>query len=287
MPEAGGPAAVPAAATAALAERLRTLAAATPSGRIAVALSGGLDSRFLVHMALRSGVGVLALHVAGPHIPAREHAFAVRWANSVAAPLTVVTCDPLALPALAHNPKDRCYHCKKTLFTALKAAAKDLPLCDGTNLSDSGEYRPGRAALHELGIHSPLAEAGLDKTGIREIAAATGMENPEQAAMPCLLTRFGYGSHLTSALLRAVDAAEEAVDAVFALHGRHNAAFRLRYENAQTPALHLAGAPLPEALVADIRTALAATGFAGIPLRFLTRLSGYFDRDAEPHETGA
>ena len=248
-----------------------------PDGAVAVAFSGGLDSRFLIHMARRNAIAVQALHVRGPHIPSQEHAFALRWAASHNIPLTLVACNPLTMPVLAKNPKDRCYHCKKALFTALREAAGGLPLCDGTNVSDFGEYRPGLQAIAELGILSPLAEAGITKQDIRAIAAATGMDDPEQAAQPCLLTRFGYGETITLDQLLAVDMAEEAARAVFAKHNIPNAPFRVRFETARTPALHTSLETVSPALAKDLADALATAGLSGVPVRQMQTLSGYFD----------
>ena len=250
---------------------------------LAVAFSGGLDSRFLIHAALRAGVSVQALHVAGPHIPAAEHEHAVAWARQRGVPLTVLPLDPLTMPALRGNPKDRCYHCKTAVFTALKAAAAALPghpaLADGTNASDSQGYRPGLRALAELGIISPLAEAGLTKDAIRRLAADTGMDDPGQAALPCLLTRFDYGLTITAEKLQALDVAERAVEAVLRTHyGPTAPGFRLRWLAQDSTVLHLEAKDLPPALVQDLRETLAATGFARTPVEAVRTLSGYFDR---------
>lgn len=269
----------------ALLDALRDMAATVPGigGTVAVAYSGGLDSRFVVHMAKRAGLAVRALHVFGPHIPAHEHAYAVGWAERSGAPLTVINLDPLDMPALRANPPDRCYHCKKAVFTALRGAAGGLPLCDGTNASDLGEYRPGLRALAELGIHSPLAGTGMTKEDIRAVGRATGLEKPDQAAQPCLLTRFGYGETLTPSLLLAVDAAEAAVRKALASRGYGNAAFRVRFEGAAAPALHLARQAFSNAmsppLREDLETALKTTGFPDAPIRLMNSLSGYFDRE--------
>lgn len=245
---------------------------------LAVAYSGGLDSRFLIHAIRLSGLNVRAVHINGPHIPAHEHDYAVQWAQTNNIPLTIIPLNPLSLPALQNNPEDRCYHCKKMIFTALREAAGTLPLCDGTNASDLGEYRPGLKALRELGIHSPLAEAGIDKRSIRELAAATGMENPTQAAQPCLLTRFAYGANLSLLQLETVDKAEEAIRRVFAAHGQPDRPFRVRYENAVTPALHLTGETLSPALIAALIVAFEEYGLPNMPIRTMDTLSGYFDR---------
>lgn len=275
-----------------LLEGLRVIAATAPGSgsAVAVAYSGGLDSRFVVHMAKRAGLAVRALHVNGPHIPAHEHAYAVAWAEHTGVALTVVNLDPLAMPVLRVNPTDRCYHCKKAVFTALRDAAGGLPLCDGTNASDLGEYRPGLRALAELAVRSPLAEAGITKEEVRDIGGNTGLENPDQAALPCLLTRFGYGEILTSELLLAVDAAETAVKKVLAARGYGAAAFRVRFEDAVTPALHLArkpfGASLSPPLSRDLAVALESVGFRNAPVRLTDSLSGYFDKRSQS-ETGS
>lgn len=245
---------------------------------MAIAYSGGLDSRFLAHMARRAGIFVRALHVKGPHTPSRERACALEWAKRAGIPATVVGIDPLAMPSLRSNPKDRCYHCKTAVFSVLREAAGALPLCDGTNASDEGEFRPGLKALAELDIISPLARAGLTKDAIRRMAAETGLTNPDQAAQPCLLTRFDYGTALDARLLAAVDAAEQAVAEALARHGYGETPFRLRYESPDFPALHLGMAGEDAGLDAIISEALAGKEFSGLPIRRMVSLSGFFDR---------
>lgn len=264
--------------------RLRdALRAAATGNTVAAAYSGGLDSRFLVHAALLAGFSVRAFHVRGPHVPEHEKHYAVEWAEKNGLTVTILDFDPLENPALRTNPKDRCYHCKSSVFTAIQQAVrrelgKDALLCDGTNASDASEYRPGRRAVSELGVRSPLAEAGLTKNDIRFLAAESGMEHPSQAAQPCLLTRFGYGAALTPGLLAHVDAGEEAVRDVLRAHGLPDAPFRLRYEDAATPALHL-GFQLDDDLNSVLSQALGRLGFANIPIRVMERLSGYFDHE--------
>ena len=255
------------------------LSAPQSGGAVAVAYSGGLDSRFLIHMAQRNGIAVQALHVQGPHIPSHEQTYAVQWAAQAGVPLTILECDPLSLPEMARNPKDRCYHCKKFLFTLLRDTAGDLPLCDGTNASDLGKYRPGLKALAELAIRSPLAEAGMTKQDIHAIATATGMADPHQASQSCLLTRFGYNTPITRLQLLAVDAAEKATREVFAKHGITDAPFRIRFEDAQTPALHTSIKTIPPGFASDVGNAVEKAGLSGIRIRQMETLSGYFDNE--------
>ena len=198
---------------------------------------------------------------------------------------TELSYDPLQLPPVAHNAPDRCYHCKQALFTALREATP-LPLCDGSNASDAAAHRPGRQALTECAVASPLAEAGLTKKEIYGLAAQLGMDNATQAPRPCLLTRLPYGMSVHAASLCAIAAAEEAVQRrLDALHCP--ADFRLRcvapgrYE-LHTPAATLGSLPPPlrrtleRTLPEDI--AHTAPDLGRVPLVGVDTLSGYFDQ---------
>jgi uncharacterized protein len=223
----------PAATTAALLpDRLREILHGLPV--CAVALSGGLDSRFLCHAALLCGCRVLAVHAAGPHVPAQESAAAQAWAQQRGLPLLPVRYNPLPLPEVAANSRQRCYDCKRGLIAVVRivlplapaatalapvpsgpsARAAPLPLCDGTNADDMTAFRPGLRALKEGGVRSPLAEAGLAKDHIRLLARQTGLDQPDQRARPCLLTRLAYGLTPTEDLLRRLAAAETALAAL-------------------------------------------------------------------------
>ena len=118
---------------------------------LAVAFSGGLDSRFLCHAARLCGCDVLALHARGPHIPPEESAQAAQWARENSLPLLLVDFDPLALPEVAANSRERCYGCKKGLITTLRMALRETEgerdesrrlLCDGSNADDLRALRP-------------------------------------------------------------------------------------------------------------------------------------------------
>jgi uncharacterized protein len=255
---------------------LRDMLAAMPE--LAVALSGGLDSRFLTHAALLAGCRVTALHITGPHMPPRETAEARHWATSRGAAFITVALDPLTIPAIAAGDRDRCYHCKHAAFTALLAQAAPLPLCDGTNADDLTAHRPGLRALRELAVRSPLAEAGLSKADIRALAARTGMDRPDQAARPCLLTRLAYGMRPDAATLARLAAAEGELEDL----GLWD--FRLRLAPDAPPRLQIGPAhaervePADAARRHDLLRVLARHGFGDAAIDTGGPVSGYFDR---------
>lgn len=272
-----------------LAARLRGL-----PGRVFIAYSGGLDSRFLAYAACRAGCAPTLLHVSGPHVPGRESGLAVARAGRMGLPVRVLFSNPLDLPEVRANGRERCYFCKRALFARLLAEARAaggqaITLCDGSNRSDLQGYRPGLRALAELGIRSPLEEAGLKKADIRELAALSGMEAPDQPSRPCLLTRFAYGVRPTPELLARVDAAEQAVEeswlAVEAARGAASSAapppdFRIRLAGADL----VLQMDLPPDREAPFMAVLAARLEAlRLPVPLLAAgeaVSGYFDRRA-------
>ena len=260
----------------------RALLETAPDGLFALAYSGGLDSRFLAHAAGLFGMKPLLLHVTGPHIPPEETAFAREWAEKHALPFREVPVDPLRLPPVAAGARDRCYACKKELFSRLLAESS-LPLCDGTNASDASAYRPGIRAVRELGVISPLALAGLGKKEIHFLAGSTGMEHPMQKARPCLLTRLPYGTTPTREILSAVAAGEAAARAVLAREKREEVDLRLRLPAPDRPELHLLasdmesmGEAFRDELLREVRVAMP--GYPRPVLSAQASLSGFFDR---------
>ncbi|MCL1985537.1 MAG: ATP-dependent sacrificial sulfur transferase LarE [Betaproteobacteria bacterium] len=247
----------------ALCTRLRELAP------LAVALSGGLDSRFLAHAARLASCDTVLLHASGPHINPRESAQTKLWAAGQGLPLRIVSFDPLLLPAVAENTQERCYFCKKALLETLRPYASGYALCDGTQADDLAHpHRPGLRALKEAGLYSPLAETGFGKTQIRELAAASGLTRPEQPARPCLLTRLAYGLRPEAGVLARLAAAETE------LEDSGLSDFRLRL----TPAPQLHVLALPEDMPTSIMRILARHGFAEARLVHVESLSGFFDR---------
>ena len=277
---------------AALLNKLRTLAQ-TPSQTargaglpgISIAFSGGLDSRFLAHAALEvlPAERIELLHVTGPHIPETESAWAAQWAAGRGLNLTCLPLNPLELPEVARGDELRCYACKKRLFAALLAEARWV-LCDGSNASDLGQFRPGLRALQELGIRSPLAESGLEKPVLRELGRATGLERPDQQARPCLLTRLPYGVSPNPALLARIAAMEDTVETTLRRLVPERAEpwdFRVRLttRDPEAFALHV-GHPLQADLERALTEALA--NFGPCAVQCSERISGYFDANKRP-----
>ncbi len=182
-------------------------------GRVALGFSGGVDSTLLLQIALDElgAENVLPVLADTPSLPRSEFAEALRLAEGLGAACTVVDPRELDDPNYAANPADRCYFCKKHLFRLIAetAAAKGFGVVlDGNNADDAGDYRPGRRAAQELGVESPLMEAGLTKAEIRALSAREGLPTAEKPAMACLASRIPYGTPVTAEVLGQVERAE-------------------------------------------------------------------------------
>jgi uncharacterized protein len=179
-------------------------------GSFAVAFSGGVDSSFLLHRSHKTVKSeVIAITIRTPYIPAREITEAIEFTEKFGIRHKIVD---IAFPELIkHNPVERCYLCKKTLFTHLLDFARENNLehvIDGTNADDSGDFRPGMKALKEMGVRSPLLESGLNKKEIRELSRSEGLEFWDKPAMACLLTRIPYDTEIKEGTLRMIESAE-------------------------------------------------------------------------------
>ena len=179
--------------------------------RFALAFSGGTDSAFLLWAAVKAGCQVEPIFVRSPFQPAFELEDARRLAGELGVELSVLPLDILAVPGVAENPPDRCYHCKKAIFGAIARAARadGFPvLLDGTNATDDAGDRPGMRALAELSVRSPLRECGLGKEEIRRLSREAGLFTWDKPAYACLATRVPAGERITPEKLRATEEAE-------------------------------------------------------------------------------
>lgn len=180
-------------------------------GRVAVAFSGGVDSALLLAVAHEVlGDDAFALTADSVFFPARETEAARAFCADRGIRQQIVTVDALSVEGVAANPSDRCYWCKQAMMgTLLEAArAEGAVLVEGSNATDAGSYRPGARALAELGVRSPLAEAGLSKADIRALSYEMGLPTWNKPSFACLATRFPYGETLTEEGLARVAAAE-------------------------------------------------------------------------------
>lgn len=181
-------------------------------GKAAVAFSGGVDSTFLLKAAVDAlGDDALAITIATPVQPQWELDLAGEMAREMGARWQVVRADVLALPAFVENGPQRCYHCKKFLFSKVLelACSQGIEiLLDGSNVDDLGDYRPGAQAARELGVRSPLRDLGFDKKRIREASRALGLKTHDLPSFACLASRIPYGTEITEADLRLVEQGE-------------------------------------------------------------------------------
>ena len=192
-------------------ERLRALLRETRGA--VVAFSAGVDSTFLLKVAHEElGERVVAATVRSHAFPKRELDEAMAFCRAEGVRHEILDIDELDIPGFAENPPDRCYLCKKALFERLLAFAGDNGLAsvlEGSNVDDDGDYRPGRRAIRELGISSPLREVGLTKDEIRALSRQIGLPTADKPSFACLASRFPYGERITAAGLERVGKAEQ------------------------------------------------------------------------------
>jgi len=177
-----------------------------------IAYSGGVDSTFLLKVASMSNLErLMAVTADSESLPREELLFAEQMTNSLNVPHRVIRTEELKDENFVVNPPERCYYCKKELFSRVKdiAVAEGFSyIVDGTNADDAHDYRPGRRAAMEMGVKSPLLEIGLTKKEIRELSFKLGLSSWDKPANPCLASRFSYGQRITREELEKVEKAE-------------------------------------------------------------------------------
>jgi uncharacterized protein (TIGR00268 family) len=182
-------------------------------GSVAIAFSSGVDSTFMLKVAHDVlGDKAVAVTVRSNLFPVREKTEAADFCKSQGIEHIFIDSDELEIPGFKENPKHRCYICKRAIFEAIIAVAREHGLsyvCEGSNLDDNGDYRPGLKAIAELGVKSPLRECNLWKAEIRTISKELGLPTWNKPSFACLASRFVYGELITAQKLNLVEKAEQ------------------------------------------------------------------------------
>lgn len=182
------------------------------NNKVALAFSGGVDSAFLWYTGLKSGADIKAYYCKSPFQPQFEFDDAMRLATELGGEIRVIENNILNDDLVRENPQNRCYYCKRNMFSKLVQAAKEdgyTLIIDGTNASDDAGDRPGMIALRELSVRSPLRECGLTKSRIRELSKEAGLFTWNKPAYACLATRIPTGERITEEKLTKIEKAED------------------------------------------------------------------------------
>lgn len=239
-------------ATLTLDEKLANLAAIlTKMESVLVAFSGGVDSTLLLKVAVET-LGAERVVAFTEDSPLHQ-SWEMDEAKSLAALIKVrhllVPADELDSAGFAANPPNRCYLCKSVLYRECRTLAAELGLkevVDGSTADDLSDYRPGRQALNELGIRSPLCEAGLGKEEIRAASRVLGLPTWNKQALACLASRFPYGVEITRERLRQIEACETY------LRKLGFTTFRVRYHH-EVARIEVAADDLPRMITPEVR----------------------------------
>lgn len=182
-------------------------------GSCAVAFSGGVDSTFLLKIAKDVlGDNVIAVTIKAFMHTEREFEEAKEYAKQIGVKHIIIQMGEMQMKEFVENNPDRCYHCKKEIFSNIKEAAKLHNInyvLDGTNIDDLGDYRPGMKAIEELEVLSPLKEANLTKKDIRELSKILNIPTWDKPSFACLASRIPYGNKITDEKLRMIELGEE------------------------------------------------------------------------------
>src|SRR4029079_4650847 len=214
--------------------------------------SGGVASAYLAYVASRTlGERAVAVTADSPSYPERHRQLAIRIAREFGLQHEIIRTSELDVPEYRANPANRCYYCKRELYTHLSriAAEREAVVVDGNNADDRGEHRPGRQGAREFGVRSPLDEVELTKAEIRELSRLAGLPIWDEPASACPSSRIPYQHEVTDEKLRAIEQAE---DAVRALGFR---VFRVRHHD-EVARIEIARDEMPRALDPDVSAAM-------------------------------
>ncbi|MFH0809118.1 MAG: asparagine synthase-related protein [Pseudomonadota bacterium] len=265
----------------------RLIDALAPCGRLAVLLSGGVDSSLLAAAAARAlgADAVLALTCASELLPEEDLAAARAVSAQLGIHHLTVSFQALALPEVAGNTPERCYACKGEMIRlGREAAAKEgfLVLAEGSSTQDTGSHRPGLRAVREAGVISPLAVAGLDKQAVRDLALELKLAVWDKPSTPCLATRFPEGHPLDLAEVGIVHQAERMLRERFGLRQ-----LRLRHQGGQRVRLEVSPAQLTAAVLLEPGISAALEKTLGLRLLLPVRPYGGEERKVPAPVRGA
>lgn len=248
-------------------------------GSALVAFSGGVDSTLLLKAACDELAGrSAAITIDAPFHSRREITEAGRIAATIGVRHIVHKIGFPDMTPLEHNPTDRCYICKNVVFKICWQIAEEngfSNLVDGSNADDLQDYRPGRRALQELGVRSPLQEAGLTKAEIRELSRRLGLPTWDKPALACLLTRFPHGAEINAARLAMVEKGEDFLrDIGFGQ-------LRVRIQG-ETALIELERNEIPELLKEEVRSEVTMHFLSAGFTRVAVDLEGYRSGSMNP-----
>lgn len=245
-------------------------------GSVIVAFSGGVDSAYVAYMAHQVlNDRALAVTAVSPSYPAADKEDALRLVRQFGLRHLFINTEEMDDPRYRRNPANRCYYCKTELYSKLVPLARErgfAAICDGLNIDDLGDFRPGRQAAKEAGVISPLVECGLTKAEVRQLSRRAGLPTWDKPASACLSSRIPYGMEVTVEKLKVIEQGEEILRALgFRV-------FRVRHHG-DIVRLEFGKEELPRAMTVEMAERLTRE-FKALGFKYVTL-------DLEGYRTGA